>query len=102
MLVFVSDGIDQVTNTFKSLIRQRLEKVFLFEHLYATVINAEFIGDNFSCIQCTTLGAKENGRPTIDNNVTLGASVAIIGNVLIWVNVTIGAGSVVAKEIPDN
>jgi len=80
----------------------KIEKGFLIAHPYATVINAEFIGDNFSCIHCTTLGAKENGRPTIGNNVTLGASVTIIGNIHIGDNVTIGAGSVVVKDIPDN
>ena len=59
-------------------------------HPYATVINAESIGKNFSCIHCTTLGAKCEDRPIIGDNVSLGA------------NVTIGAGSVVVKDIPDN
>lgn len=80
----------------------KIGKGFLFAHPYATVLNAESIGDNFSCIHCTTLGAKENGRPTIGNNVTLGSSVTIIGNVHIGDNVTIGAGSVVVKDIPNN
>ncbi len=71
-------------------------------HPYATVINAESIGKNFSCIHCTTLGAKNGGRPIIGDNVSLGANVTIIGNVHIGNNVTIGAGSVVVKDIPDN
>lgn len=74
----------------------------IFYHPYATVLNAESIGDNFSCIQCTTLGYGKNGLPVIGNNVSLGASVTIIGNVKIGNNVTIGAGSVVVKAIPDN
>ena len=73
-----------------------------FEHPYATVLNADKIGENFFCIQCTTLGNKNNSRPTIGNNVTLGANVIIIGNVKVGNNVTIGAGSVVVKDIPDN
>lgn len=70
-------------------------------HPYATVINAESIGDNFRCIHCTTIG-EYNGRPTIGDNVSLGANVTIIGGIHIGNNVTIGAGSVVVKDLPDN
>lgn len=66
------------------------------------MLNAESIGENFSCIQCTTLGYGKNGRPVIGNNVALRASVTIIGYVRIGDNVTVGAGSVVVKDIPDN
>lgn len=71
-------------------------------HPYATVLNAESIGDNFSCLNCTTLGATDKGKPVIGNNVSLGVSVTVIGNVHIGDNVTIGAGSVVVKDIPAN
>lgn len=74
----------------------------IFYHPYATVLNAESIGENFSCIQCTTLGYGRNGLPVIGDNVSLGANVVIIGGVKIGNNVTIGAGSVVVKDIPDN
>ena len=71
-------------------------------HPYATILNAESIGNNFSCIHCTTIGATSKGRPTIGDNVSLGANVTIIGNVKIGNNVTVGAGSVVVKDLPDN
>lgn len=71
-------------------------------HPYATILNAESIGKNFSCIQCTTLGAKSSGRPIIGDNVLLGANVTIVGGVRVGNNVTIGAGAVVVKDIPDN
>ena len=74
----------------------------IFYHPYATVLNAESIGENFSCIQCTTLGYGKGGLPVIGNNVSLGASVTVIGNVKIGDNVTVGAGSVVVKDVPDN
>ena len=73
-----------------------------FYHPYSTVINAEKIGKNFTCLQCTTIGATSKGRPIIGDNVTLGANVVIIGNVRIGNNVSIGAGSVVVKDLPDN
>lgn len=71
-------------------------------HPYATVLAADSIGDNFSCIHCTTLGNTSAGRPTIGNNVSLGANVTIIGPVHVGNNVTIGADSVVVKDVPDN
>jgi len=71
-------------------------------HPYATILNAQSIGKNFKCIHCTTLGRAKGGIPTIGDNVTLGASVTIIGDVHVGNNVTIGAGSVVVKDIPDN
>lgn len=74
----------------------------IFYHPYATVLNAESIGDNFSCIQCTTLGYGKGGLPVIGNNVSLGANVIIIGRVYVGNNVTVGAGSVVVKDVPDN
>lgn len=75
-------------------------------HPYATILNARSIGRNFSCRQCTTIGNKQdnkpNERPTIGDNVTLGANVVIIGNIHIGNNVIVGAGSVVVKDVPDN
>ena len=43
-----------------------------------------------------------DNRPVIGDNVTFGVNVTIIGSVKIGNNVTIGAGSVVVKDIPDN
>ena len=80
----------------------KIGKGVLIAHPYSTIINAESIGDNFSCIHLTTLGETSKGRPVIGNNVSLGAAVTIIGNVHIGNNVVVGAGSVVVKDIPDN
>ena len=75
---------------------------FMAYHPYAIVLNAEKIGSNFTCLQCTTLGYGKGGRPKIGNNVSLGANVVIIGGVTIGDNVTVGAGSVVVKDVPEN
>ncbi len=74
----------------------------LFAHPYSTVLNAESIGNNFSCIHCTTLGKKDGKRPIIGDNVTIGCHACVIGGVKIGNNVIIGAGSVVVKDVPDN
>lgn len=82
----------------------KLGKGLCYAHPYSTVLNAESIGNNFSCLHCTTIGKKGPGerRPRIGNNVTVGCHVTIIGDITIGDNVTIGAGSVVVKDIPDN
>ena len=74
----------------------------MFAHPYATVLAADSIGDSFRCIHCTTLGNTDKGRPTIGNNVSLGANVTIIGPVHVGNNVTVAAGAVVVKDVPDN
>lgn len=71
-------------------------------HPYATVINADKIGNNFRCLHLTTLGKIGEKRPVIGNNVICGANVTIIGGITIGDNVEIGAGSVVTKDIPAN
>lgn len=73
-----------------------------FIHPYSTIVNADKIGVNFTCLHCTTIGKSKNKRPVIGDNVTLGAHVCIIGDVTIGNNVQIGAGSVVVKDIPSN
>lgn len=60
------------------------------------------IGDNCNIAQGTTIGSNEEHAATIGNNVYIGPNVCIVEDVHIGDNVTIGAGSVVTKSIPDN
>lgn len=71
-------------------------------HCYSTILNAKRIGSNFTVIQNTTLGKKNDLLPIIEDNVVLGANVVIIGGITIGANSIIGAGSVVVKSIPSN
>jgi serine O-acetyltransferase len=71
-------------------------------HPYSTILNAERIGKNFRCIQCTTLGWGNTGIPTIGDNVYIGAGAKIIGGIKIGNNVKIGANCVVFMDIPDD
>jgi len=74
-------------------------------HPYATVINAKQIGRNFQFRNSLTIGNKNNDNsllPIIGNDVTVGANVVIIGDIVIGDNVIVGAGSVVVKDVPAN
>jgi serine acetyltransferase len=80
----------------------KIGKGMSFAHPYSTILNAESIGENFSCIHCCTIGKKNNARPVLGDNVTMGAGSMIIGDVRVGNNVIIGAGAVVVKNVPDN
>lgn len=74
-------------------------------HPYATVINAKSIGENFQFRNGLTIGNKGNDNsliPRIGTDVTVGANVVIIGDIIVGDNVIIGAGSVVVKDVPSN
>jgi len=81
-------------------------KGFRIYHGQALVINKNtVIGENCLVRHSTTIGNKgESDKccPVIGNNVNIGAHVCILGNITIGENVTIGAGSMVTKDIPAN
>lgn len=79
---------------------------FIIHHGYAVVINKNVVaGDDFTIRHGVTLGNRGPNCldcPTLGNGVELGANVVIIGGIRIGNNVTIGAGSVVLDDVPDN
>ena len=67
------------------------------------VINpSTVIGDNCNLSQFVTIGSNEGKAAVIGNNVYIGPSCCIVENVVIGDNVTVGAGSVVTKDLPNN
>ena len=79
---------------------------FIIHHGYAVVINKNVVaGDDFTIRHGVTLGNRGPNSldcPTLGNGVELGANVVIIGGIRIGNNVTVGAGSVVLDDVPDN
>lgn len=72
-------------------------------HPFATIVNAESIGINFTVRNNVTIGNNARGdRPTIGNNVTVNANSVVVGRIHIGDNTTIGAGAVVTKSVPNN
>jgi serine O-acetyltransferase len=67
------------------------------------IVNATAkIGNNVNLSQYSSIGAIDGPAACIGDNVYIGPNVCIIEHVKIGDNVTIGAGSVVCKDIPDN
>jgi serine O-acetyltransferase len=83
----------------------RLGKGVLLDHGTGVVIGetAE-VGDNVSILQNVTLGGtgKQHGdrHPKVSDNVLIGASATILGNIRIGRGAQVAAGSLVLKPVP--
>lgn len=77
-------------------------KGFLAVHPYATNVNAKKIGDYFTVKNNVTIGENKGGIPTIGHHVTINVNAVVLGDIVIGDNVTIGAGTVLLKSVPDN
>jgi serine O-acetyltransferase len=64
------------------------------------------IGDDVLIYHGVTLGGRENitakRHPTIGNNVVIGAGAIVLGNITIGDGSSIGAGTIVTKDLPAN
>lgn len=76
---------------------------FQIGHGYGIVINPyTIIGNNVNVCQFVNIGSSNGRYATIGDNVYIGPMTCIVGGIRIGNNVTIGAGSIVVKDIPDN
>lgn len=86
--------------------KKKIGSGIFIHHGHSTQINAKTIGHNCQIWHNVTIGVgtphDNNTRPTIGDNVRICAGAIVIGDIEVGNNVTIGAGSVVTKSIPDN
>ena len=85
----------------------KIGKRLFIDHGFGVVIGeTAIIGDNVTIYHGVTLGGtgKEKGKrhPTVENNVMIGASAKVLGNIVIGENSKIGAGAIVLNDIPKN
>lgn len=70
------------------------------QHGFSTIIMAD-IGQNCWINQQVSIGYKDrSGRPTLGDNVRIGAGAKVLGHLSIGDRSTIGANAVVTKDIP--
>ena len=84
--------------------RLQIGKGLRIFHGQALVINEQVkLGNNVTVRHSTTMGNKAagSGYPVIGDNVDIGSNVCILGDITIGNNVTIGAGSIVVKSVPN-
>ena len=82
----------------------------MLPHTVGTVVGARKIGVNVTIFQGVTLGAKyvdltfnESTRPTIEDDVSIGAGAKVIGGVVIGARTKIGPNTVVFESLaPDS
>lgn len=75
----------------------------VIQHGFSTIIAAHYIGKNLWINQQVTIGYSDaTHAPYIGDNVRVCAGAKIIGGIRIGNNVTIGAGAIVVKDVPDN
>ena len=72
------------------------------QHGYCTVITAQSIGENFWVNQNVTIAYSHRGIPIIGDNVHIASDANVVGGIKIGNNVTIGAGTTVVRDVPDN
>lgn len=70
------------------------------QHGFATVIAANKMGKHCFVNQQVTIGYKGDKAPVIGDNVTVTCGAKILGGISIGNNVTVGANSVVVKDVP--
>lgn len=72
------------------------------QHGFATVIDAERIGENCWINQQVTIGYKGKGHPTIEDNCRIHCGAKVLGNITMHKNSVAGANAVVVKDVPEN
>lgn len=71
----------------------------LIHHVGLITINKSAkIGKNCDIAGCFCAGGTDKGAPVIEDNVSIGYGVSIIGNVVVGNSAVIGAGAVVTKN----
>ncbi|HEQ3590728.1 TPA: hypothetical protein VGT17_005236 [Vibrio harveyi] len=83
--------------------QSQISKSVIFPHPIGIVLGAVSIGDNCMILQNVTMGeSSKKGLPTIGNNTSVYAGAVVGGGIVIGENCSVGANSVITKDIEPN
>ncbi len=84
-------------------VETRIGEGLYIGHGVGIVVNGgTVIGDNCNLSQFVSIGTNHGTPAVIGNNVYIGPNVCVVEDVRIGDNATIGAGSVVVHDVPEN
>lgn len=104
MLYNVMRKLCQILGGIKLDYTVQLGRRVKIEHFGGMVLGARSIGDDVTIRQNTTFGIRSvddlNGKPIIENGVSIGAGAVLVGHIRIGAHSVIGANCVVSEDVP--
>lgn len=83
--------------------RTKIGYGFLIQHSFGTIVNPDtVIGNNVTLMQFVNIGTSTANAALIGDCTNIFPMTCIVNDVVIGKNVTIGSGSVVTRDIPEN
>lgn len=85
----------------------KVGKGLVIHHALSTIVSCREIGNDCQIWQLVTIARSRHTKglestPLIKNNVCISVGATVIGPIIIGNNVTIGAGALVTKDVPDD
>lgn len=77
----------------------RIGPALFIQHGVGTIVTAESIGSHCWINQQVTIGHNTRGRPTLQDNVRVGAGAVVIGPITLHEGATIGVNATVIRDV---
>lgn len=102
--IILSIIVPHQRSTFFITESSRIGNGLVLQHGYSSILFPESMGNNCQVWHNVTIGrAHDKGpRPIIGDNVKICAGSFVLGGIKVGNNVTVGAGTLLVKDVPDN